>query len=546
MGAEAAHLVWRLLTSVRAAIIAVLLLGGAALLGVLVPQAPAGVRDQPDVMAAWVELQRGDFGPFTTAFHRLGLFDVFHSWWFLGLLAWMAAAVAACSYSRLPGLWRQAFRPPRRIPSELYERSAAVEVISGTSPEAAERELRRRRFKTWRVNEGEITYLFADRFAWASLATVLTHLALILFLVGALVTKLDAFGTSLTIAEGATAPVFPVSHENQIQVGVLDAVGSFDDRGRPLDYRSNLVLYSNGEEVKRCTITVNSPCGLGSYRIHQSGFFGFGAELHVRDLDTGNAVYQEVLALNRPLPSPRLTITTADGAAIFEGPVPQTNLVEGSLGSLLRIPETDKVIWVELREGDSDWTLVVFDPSRDDEDDRAFIPLGESDSVSGLQFDFSGVTGLPSLLAGGIPLPVANPDPDDDGLVMLALENAVFGTSDAAAGDERPGGSASASPVLDIVGIAPSTVRLGEGDRAQIGPYEYEFVGSRNFAGIGVRRDRGDTVIWAATALFLIGLAITLWIPRQRAWLRFKRGEMRMVSQGRGRLDASTLGDEQR
>ncbi len=131
--------------------------------------------------------------------------------------------------------------------------------------------------------------------------------------------------------------------------------------------------------------------------------------------------------------------------------------------------------------------------------------------------------------------------PGDDGTVLLALENAVFGTRDVSAGDERLGQSAEEPPVLHIVGIAPVTVRLAEGDRLQLGPYEYEFVGPRNFAGISVKKDRGDTLIWVASGLFVFGLALTLWIPRRRAWFRLRAGELRVVSQGRSGIDASTF-----
>ena len=125
--------------------------------------------------------------------------------------------------------------------------------------------------------------------------------------------------------------------------------------------------------------------------------------------------------------------------------------------------------------------------------------------------------------------------------MLLALEHAVFGTRDVSAGDERIEQSSDEPPVLHIVGIAPGTVKLAEGDRVELGPYEYEFVGSRNFAGISVKKDRGDTLIWVASGLFLAGLLFTLWFPRRRAWLRFKGNELQVVSQGRERVDISTL-----
>ena len=301
----------------------------------------------------------------------------------------------------------------------------------------------------------------------------------------------------------------------------------------------------NGEEATRCTATVNDPCNLEGLRFHQAGFFGYGAELRVRDIDSGSTVYREVLALSRPLPAPVVTIRDGGGRVLLAGTTPQTDLVDGSLGALLPIPGRENVFWVGLRGGADDWTLVVFDPSQGIDGDRAFIPEGLSAKVSGLTVEFGSVSSLPSLAPTGIPLPVSSELPDDDGSVLLAMENAVFGSRDVSAGDERLE-AASGPSVLHLVGIAPLTVRLAEGERIQLGPYEYEFVGQRNFTGISVRRDRGDQLIWIASGLFIVGLMLTLWLPRQRAWLRFRNGELRVVSEGRRKLDPATLIDDDR
>jgi cytochrome c biogenesis protein ResB len=58
-----------------------------------------------------------------------------------------------------------------------------------------------------------------------------------------------------------------------------------------------------------------------------------------------------------------------------------------------------------------------------------------------------------------------------------------------------------------------------------VGDYEYRFGGQREFAGITVRRDPGSTVIWVATGLFLLGLALTFYTPRRRLWGKIAAGQ---------------------
>lgn len=262
----------------------------------------------------------------------------------------------------------------------------------------------------------------------------------------------------------------------------------------------------------------------------------------MRDIESGKVVYSEILALQRPLPSPDITILDRSGASLYEGTIPQTDLVEGALGSLLTLPDHENVFWVGLKAGpDQAWTLVVFDPTKGATGDRAFVPEGSGSSVSGLTFHFNGVSNIPSLLASDVPLAMGTEGPNDEGQVLLALENAVYGTQKVSAGGERLGGDADGPPTLHLAGLAPQTVRLAEGERVELGRYEYEFVGPRNFAGIGVRKDSGDDLVWLASGLFIGGLALTLWIPRRRGWFRFKAGEMRIVSQGRARIEAADV-----
>jgi cytochrome c biogenesis protein ResB len=109
--------------------------------------------------------------------------------------------------------------------------------------------------------------------------------------------------------------VFPVRNAEQIQVELTDAHGEFAADGQPLDYSSDMVIYKNGDEVKRCESTVNSPCAYDGYRFYQAAYFGFGAAVQVKDTETGNVVYRETLALIDRAPSPHVLIQDAGDVA---------------------------------------------------------------------------------------------------------------------------------------------------------------------------------------------------------------------------------------
>ncbi len=88
------------------------------------------------------------------------------------------------------------------------------------------------------------------------------------------------------------------------------------------------------------------------------------------------------------------------------------------------------------------------------------------------------------------------------------------------AGGMPSSGSPSAPPVLLCSGVGASVVALHVGEQATVGNLEYRFVGQTPFVGIEVRKDRGELPIWIGSALLVLGLCVTLWVPRRRLWAR--------------------------
>ena len=77
-------------------------------------------------------------------------------------------------------------------------------------------------------------------------------------------------------------------------------------------------------EVARGFTTVNDPISYDGYRFHQSGYFGEGAALRIRDVESGNTTYSEVLGLSELVPAPKLVVWDAAGATITWRSTPDT------------------------------------------------------------------------------------------------------------------------------------------------------------------------------------------------------------------------------
>ncbi len=500
--------IFRLFTSVRFAIGMGLTVAVAALLGVIFPQAPDAVRLNPAAYDAWMEDKGAAFGILAPWMRNAGLFEVFRSIWFNGLFFVLLASVAVCTFNRIAPTWRMLRRPVRRVNDRYFDRAHARASLEGFGDAAAvERTLRAARYRVERVEQRDgAIYLFADRFPWAAMATFLTHASLIVFLAGGIVSKLIGFDTFVQVVEGGTAPVFPVLHPNQMQIENLDSYEGRDARGNIIDYWTQLVIYRGGREVCRGKTTVNDPLPCEGYRFHQAAFSGDAVALRVRDLRTGAAVYAEAPILEGRYPSPRLVIRDAAGAVLFDRFLTLAPLDDRRALALAPVEQMQQVLPVVMHRSadDAPWQLSIVRLSgrgaSGDAPGELTIHEGQRVSAGGLDVEYAETRALPSLALQGIPglEPVGFLQlvTEADGTLTLDLQNPA-----------RPESAA-------------ARMELRQGQPLTAGDYEYTFVGPRAYTGVQVRRDPGSWLIWTATAMMMVGLAVTFWVPRRRLWVR--------------------------
>src|SRR6185503_5222835 len=171
--------------------------------------------------------------------------------------------------------------------------------------------LRKHRFVVRESVAGDLRFLYGDRNRWTKLATLISHLGLILFLVAGLVTSRLGDEQGLIVAEGDTLTVQPIGTPGLllVQNRAFEAPGL--DTGVPTDFTTDLVVFQDGQLLARKTIRVNDPLTVGGYTFHQNGFG----------------------------PAPDLEIkSTIDGSILWSGPVPLTDSAGGLPYGAIPIP----------------------------------------------------------------------------------------------------------------------------------------------------------------------------------------------------------------
>jgi cytochrome c biogenesis protein len=252
---------YRFFTSVRVAIVLLILLIAASIVGTLIPQQ----RSPAEYLAR--------YGQLASLFERLQLTRLYHSFWFIALLALFALNIIVCTLARLAPKLRRALRP--RIETETrHLRAMGVKdkvrlplPLNGARALVA-RELARHRYRI-RESEapGRICVSARKRIA-GIFGSDVVHLGLLVILAGGIVSGLAGHRADLTLRENQTLPVPEAGFSLKLEKFSTDL---YPD-GSVKDWKSRLSVIEDGRPVLEKTIEVNHPLAYRGFIFYQSGY----------------------------------------------------------------------------------------------------------------------------------------------------------------------------------------------------------------------------------------------------------------------------------
>ena len=452
--------VWRQLTSMRTALVLLLLLAVAAIPGSLVPQRsadPNGVvqyeRNNPELFVVLEALQ---------------VFDTYSSVWFSAIYLLLFVSLIGCVIPRTQHHWRALRASPPATPARLNrlvghtEREAAGDVAAAL--EAGERVLRRQGYRIVRYGDS----ISAERGYARETGNLVFHFALL----GVLVTVGVAGGCSYN---GQRVIVQDQSFTNQLtsydsfspgrffdetlldpfSIRLDDFVPIYDldtENGFPiaLDYTASVTVVENGVERAE-DIKVNEPIDIGGTTTYLLGN-GF---------------------------APWITVFDAEGTAVFSQPVPflpqDSNLT--SLG-VVKVPDgLDEQLGM----------IGFFYPSA--------VPLASGALTS------------------------VFPQPDQPVLTL----NAFVGDLKLNEGVPRSVYSLKTEELTQITGgdTGVESLVLGLGDTVELpdGLGSVEFTSLPRFVSLEVHHDPTQAGVLISVVLAFLGLLTSLFVPRRRLWI---------------------------
>lgn len=292
---------WRQVTSMRTALILLLLLALAAVPGSIIPQ--EGVDSLKT--SNW----QADHPKLTPIYDRLGLFSVYDSPWFSAIYLLLMLSLVGCILPRLWHYWRGFRAQPPAAPRNLTRlpdhASYVVEGEAAAVLERAEAVLRRRRY---RVSVGPDA-VSAERGYLREAGNLVFHLAVVIVLVGFAMGGLLGYkgGVILLVGDSYGFSNTPDQYDDFKPGSLFDADNmepftfSIDDfswdiytdgprAGMSRNFASQLTYRDSldGDE-KNYDLRVNHPLSIGSTEVFLIGH-GYAPVITVRD-GTGKKAY---------------------------------------------------------------------------------------------------------------------------------------------------------------------------------------------------------------------------------------------------------------
>ncbi|MEU8975454.1 cytochrome c biogenesis protein ResB [Streptomyces monashensis] len=296
---------WRQLTSMRVALLLLLMLSLAAIPGSLIPQSGADLNKVDDFSKAHKTL--------APIYDKLGLFHVYSSVWFSAIYILLFVSLIGCIIPRAWQFVGQLRGRPPGAPKRLNRLPAYTTWRTTEDPEkvreAALALLKKKRFRAHVAGDA----VAAEKGYVRELGNLAFHIALIVLLIAfawgqmyksdgtKLVVEGDGFSNSILQYDDfksgsmfSNDDLVPFSFDLKKFTGTYEVSGP--NRGTPRTYQAQ-IGYSQGAYGKEqpATIKVNSPLHIGDSKVYLVSH-GYAPVVTVRD-GKGKVVYHDAVPL---------------------------------------------------------------------------------------------------------------------------------------------------------------------------------------------------------------------------------------------------------
>ncbi len=266
--------------SMPVAILLLLLLSVASVIGTVLQQN----QDQADYLH--------QFGPtWYWTFRALGLFDMYHTWWFLTILGLLMFSLAACLLRNTPRFLKEMRNRKGTLSASarkhikhkfdlvLDDKHTAISAIKTSLPG----------WKWVETKVGDVLWLRGDKGRFHKWGYISVHAALLIILIGGWMSVQFGFRGNMAVPEGGKESEISFLRGTSVEylkmpfeIRCDDFDIDFFSTGAPSEFRSRLTIIDNGKEVMTEDIIVNEPLYYKGVRIYQASFGDGGSKVDLK------------------------------------------------------------------------------------------------------------------------------------------------------------------------------------------------------------------------------------------------------------------------
>jgi cytochrome c biogenesis protein len=297
-----AEKVWKFFSSVKLAVVLLIILAIVSVIGTVIQQNEAPERYLQEYSRATVDL-----------FEMLGFFDMYHTWWFVLLLFLLTANLTICTLDRFPHTWKIVTTPLKPIEDDGLKAVPFKKEISfkGGMDDAREHAMKVIGARGYRIVESrgkDVHHLMTQKGLYSRFGVYITHVSILLIFIGSLIGAFFGFKAFLNLPEGEATKVAYLRNEPMwdklmaalgiaespvilnpeigvpaMPLGFFVRCDSFDvdyyvstsgmPTGMPSEYHSTLSVFDlNGQKIFDKRIRVNDPLTYHGITFYQSSY----------------------------------------------------------------------------------------------------------------------------------------------------------------------------------------------------------------------------------------------------------------------------------
>jgi cytochrome c biogenesis protein len=269
------------MASMPLAIVLLMVLAIASVIGTVLLQN----QDQTDYLT--------QFGPvWYWVFRGLGLFDMYHAWWFIGLLGFLMVSLSFCLWHNVPRMLKEMRSSKVTLAGHAWKRMAHTHewALAGVTVEQVQAKIESLSEWKWRAQKDEARiHLRGDKGRHHKWGYILVHSALLVVLIGGWMSVQFGFRGNMAVPEGqkeSTITFLKGTGVESLDMPFDVRCNSFDidfyPNGMPKEFKSNLTIIDGGKEVLTSDIIVNEPLYYKGVRIYQASFGDGGSDISLK------------------------------------------------------------------------------------------------------------------------------------------------------------------------------------------------------------------------------------------------------------------------